>query len=221
MLRLVTMFTAVVMLAGCAAPMGPREGTGTLLGAGTGAIIGSQIGGGQGRVVAQVAGTLLGALIGQDIGRTLDRADQAYLQRTSQSALENSPSDQPTTWVNPDSGHSGAVTPTHTYRASDGRYCREFTQTVEINGETQQAYGTACRQPDGTWQLTSAQPQTQQQQVVVQERVVEPVYYDPYYPRYYPYWPFATSLSFSWVNHSGGHHGPHGGWHGGGHGWHH
>jgi surface antigen len=216
MLRLITMFTALVMLAGCAAPMGPREGTGTLLGAGAGALLGSQIGGGQGRIVATAAGTLLGALIGQDVGRTLDRADQDYLQRTSQDALENSVTNQPSTWVNPDTGHQGTVTPTSTYQTSDGRYCREYTQTVEINGEIQEAYGTACRQPDGSWQITSAEPQAQvQQQVVVRERVVEPAYSPVYYPAY---WPFATSLSFSWVEHSGGHHG---GRHYRGHDWRH
>jgi surface antigen len=192
----------------------PREGTGTLLGAGTGALIGSQIGGGQGRIVATAAGTLLGALIGQDVGRSLDRADQAYLQRTSQYSLENSATNQPTTWVNPDTGHRGTVTPTGTYQTNDGRYCREFTQTVEINGEIQQAYGTACRQPDGSWQMTSAQPQTQVQKVVVRERVVKPANPPAYYPAY---WPFATSLSFSWVEHSGGHRGRHHG----GHRWHH
>lgn len=230
MLRLVTLLTVLLMLCACAAPVGPREGTGTLLGAGAGAVIGSQFGGGTGRLVGTALGTLAGALIGQDIGRTLDRADQAYLQRTSQYSLEHTASNQPTTWINPDSGHRGSVTPTRTYQTGDGRYCREFTQTVEINGEQQQAYGTACRQPDGSWQLVTAEPQqAPAQQVVVRERVVEPAYrpvyyapsyqpyysYYPYYPAYY--WPFATSLSFSWVKHSGGHRG----WHRGGHrGWH-
>ena len=29
----------------------------------------------------------------------------------------------------------------------------EYTQTVTIDGKTRQAYGTACRQPDGSWTL--------------------------------------------------------------------
>jgi surface antigen len=235
------MLTVVVLLAlsvsGCAYPVGPRESTGTLLGAGTGALIGSQIGSGEGRLVAVALGTLAGALIGQDVGRTLDRADLAYMQQNAQSSLETSPSYQTSSWINPDTGHSGSVTPTRTYQNSSGQYCREYQQTVVINGSQQQAYGTACRQPDGSWNVATAQPQTRNQ-VVVRERVVtpvyRPVYYDPYYPRYYPryypyypyypayYWPFATSLSFSWVGHSGGHHGGHHGrrssWRGG-HGW--
>ncbi|MBM3532858.1 MAG: hypothetical protein FJX60_07470 [Alphaproteobacteria bacterium] len=36
-----------------------------------------------------------------------------------------------------------------------GSYCREFQQTVSIGGRTEQAYGTACLQPDGSWQVTS------------------------------------------------------------------
>jgi surface antigen len=224
------MLTVVALLAltlaGCAYPVGPREGTGTLLGAGAGALIGSQIGSGGGRLVAVALGTLAGALIGQDVGRTLDRADLAYMQQNTQTSLESVPANQTSNWSNPDSGNAGSTTPIRTFQ-SNGQYCREYRQTVVINGRDEQAYGTACRQADGSWQVTSAQPQTQYQQVVVRERVVTPVYrsvyadpyfyprYDPYYPTYY--WPFATSLSFSWVHHSGGHRG----WRGGGHGRHH
>ena len=32
-------------------------------------------------------------------------------------------------------------------------YCREFTQNVNVGGRTQQSYGTACRQADGSWQV--------------------------------------------------------------------
>ena len=31
-------------------------------------------------------------------------------------------------------------------------YCREYTTTVVIDGRTERAHGTACRQPDGIWQ---------------------------------------------------------------------
>ena len=32
-------------------------------------------------------------------------------------------------------------------------YCREFQKQIIIDGRTEQAYGVACRQPDGTWKL--------------------------------------------------------------------
>ena len=141
------------LLGGCASQMGPKETGGTLLGAGTGALIGSQIGGGRGTMVAVAIGTLAGALIGQGVGQSLDRADQVAMQRNAQYALENTRTNVSTTWVNPDTGHSGSIVPVETYQTREGRYCREYVQNVYIGGEQQQAYGTACRQPDGTWQI--------------------------------------------------------------------
>lgn len=38
------------------------------------------------------------------------------------------------------------------YAGDDGRYCREANKTVVIDGRLQNAYGTACYQPDGSWQ---------------------------------------------------------------------
>lgn len=55
-------------------------------------------------------------------------------------------------------------------------YCREYTETVTIGNKTQTAYGTACMQPDGSWQkVTDAQlpPKlASQQTVVVQQPVI-------------------------------------------------
>jgi surface antigen len=36
---------------------------------------------------------------------------------------------------------------------NNGQYCREYRQTVKVGGKTQEGYGTACRQPDGTWKI--------------------------------------------------------------------
>jgi surface antigen len=138
-------------LAGCAPSMGPKETGGTLLGAGTGALAGSQIGSGRGTLVAVAVGTLAGALIGQGIGQSLDRADQLMMERNAQYALENTRTNVATTWRNPDSGNYGSITPVETYQTRQGRYCREYTQLVVVGGRNQQAYGTACRQPDGSW----------------------------------------------------------------------
>ena len=68
-------------------------------------------------------------------------------------ALEYARTDETTTWRNPDTGGSETITPYNTYQTSEGRYCREFVKTVTIAGEQQQAYGTACRQPDGSWEI--------------------------------------------------------------------
>ena len=33
--------------------------------------------------------------------------------------------------------------------------CREFQQTIVIGGRLEQAYGTSCQQPDGSWRISS------------------------------------------------------------------
>lgn len=54
-----------------------------------------------------------------------------------------------------DAGVTGTVTPTREGTSSLNRYCREFQKTVTIGNRTEQAYGTACMQPDGAWEVVS------------------------------------------------------------------
>ena len=144
-----------VSVAACAQNRGPKETGGTLIGAAAGGLLGAQFGKGSGKLAAVAAGTLLGAWAGSEIGKSLDRADRLAMKQTTHSALETGRSSQPVSWRNPDSGHSGTVTPQPAYQTSQGQYCREYQQTVDIGGRTEQAYGTACRQPDGTWKVVN------------------------------------------------------------------
>ncbi len=52
-------------------------------------------------------------------------------------------------------GISGSVMATRDGETADGRPCREFQQEVIIGGRREQAYGTACMQPDGSWQVVN------------------------------------------------------------------
>jgi surface antigen len=126
---------------------------GGLLGAGLGGLAGSQFGGGKGKLVTTTVGVLAGALVGSEIGKSLDRADRAYAQQTTQRTLETIPSRETRAWSNPDSGVSGTVTPLRTYQPTAGTNCREYQQTITIGGRTEQGTGTACRQPDGSWRI--------------------------------------------------------------------
>lgn len=128
---------------------------GTLGGAALGGLLGSQVGSGTGRMVATGAGVLLGAFVGREIGKSLDAADRAAMAQTQQRALEYTPSNQAVAWRNPDTGNNGTYVPRPAYQNPDGQFCREFTQTVSVGGQTEQAYGTACRQPDGAWQIVN------------------------------------------------------------------
>lgn len=132
---------------------GTKETIGTIGGAAAGGLVGSQIGGGSGQLAATAIGVLLGAFIGNEVGKSLDKADQAYATNTAGNALESNTSGQTSTWSNPDSGNSGTITPTQTSYSESGEPCREYQQTVVIGGEMQEAYGTACRNPDGTWRI--------------------------------------------------------------------
>ena len=152
-LKFAVLGLAALALAACTETTGQKQTIGTLLGAVAGGVAGAQVGKGRGKVVATGVGTVLGALIGSEIGKSLDRADQLAMQHSAQQSLETAQSGTTSTWHNPDSGNSGTFTPAPAYQQSDGTYCREFTQTVTIGTRTEEAYGTACRQPDGSWQI--------------------------------------------------------------------
>lgn len=149
----VILFT-VVSLAACQQGQGLNKQTGgTLIGGLAGGLLGAQVGKGEGKLIATGVGALAGALVGGSIGQTLDAYDKEMIEKSSRQALEFSPTGKSVEWKNPDSGHSGSVTPTKTYKNDNGQYCREYSQDVMIGGERQKAYGKACRQPDGNWKI--------------------------------------------------------------------
>lgn len=137
---------------GGAGGVGPRAALGGLGAAAGGGLIASAAGG-DARVIA--ASVILAGLIGGAIGERLDQRDRQLANETAQRAFERTPAGQPATWRNPDSGASGSVTPTRTFQAANGGYCREFQQEIVVGGERQQSFGTACRQPNGQWRIVS------------------------------------------------------------------
>jgi len=132
-------------LSGCAVS---REESGALTGAAVGAAVGSTIGKGRGKALAIWLGAIVGANIGSAIGKHMDQNDRL---RTSQ-ILETRRTHTATTWVNPDTRNTYTVTPTRTYTIAEGP-CREFTLDATIGGNTEEIYGTACRQADGSWKV--------------------------------------------------------------------
>src|SRR6187200_508485 len=124
---------------------GPKENTGTLVGALAGGLIGSQIGGGTGeRVAAGVAGAAIGGIVGNRIGASMDDEDKRRAYAAQIQALESGPSGAPVAWRNPDSGRYGSVVPGPSYDQGPTK-CRQYTHTIYINGQPQAARGAACR----------------------------------------------------------------------------
>ncbi len=124
-----------------------RTLVGAAVGGAAGGLIASEVAHGKNRPVAIAGGALLGILIGGSLGNAIDQLDERCVGQV----LEHAGSDQTVTWRNPDSGAAYQVTPRRTWE-EEGRYCREYTTTVRIDGRPQQAWGTACRQPDGSWE---------------------------------------------------------------------
>ena len=150
-------FVLVISLAACAeGQYGNKQVGGAVIGGTLGGLVGSKIGSGKGQLAATAVGTLLGALAGSEVGKSLDRIDRMHAAQTSNAALEGNRAGQMSSWNNPDSGNSGNFTPTRTYRTSSGQYCREYQQTVMVGGREQSSYGTACRQPDGSWRIVNS-----------------------------------------------------------------
>lgn len=158
------------------------------------------------RILMILLGTLLwtGSVFGQDVGELM-APEQLAMSDTIQYALENNPSNQSSDWVNPDTGNSGGIVPVRTFTDGQRGPCREFISTIVIGGEQQQGYGTACRQPDGTWQLVSdpsttvqTPPPAAQTNIYITDP--PPRYY------YYPadiYGPYRIYLSFGYVYRGG------------------
>lgn len=129
-----------------------KQNVGAGVGALAGGLLGSQVGKGDGQLWATGAGVLLGALMGSQAGASLDRADQMYASRAATKA-QTAPIGETIQWNNPNTGNSGTYTAVKDGTTTSGRYCREYQQTIMVGGQEQSGYGTACQQPDGSWQI--------------------------------------------------------------------
>jgi len=115
--------------------------------------------------------------------QALTDSDRILMEQTAQKALEESKIGQSLNWSNAQNGRRGTVMPIRTYKNNAGQDCREYRQSVTMEGQTRFQNGTRCRQPGGGW-------------VVV--RIPAPPYwphwYEPGYRPYpyhgYPYYPY-------------------------------
>lgn len=149
------LFTAIIVLLCTASLVGcqnmSKQDVGVLSGGVAGGLIGSTVGKGSGQILAIAAGTIAGAIIGGAIGKNMDDTDKLKMNR----ALDNNPVGKPAYWHNAQTGAAYEVVPVKNVSVGGNEYCREYRTVANIAGKKQQMYGTACRQPDGTWQAVS------------------------------------------------------------------
>ena len=133
-----------------------REVIGAVLGGAAGAVIGSKIGergDRDERFVTTVGGAVIGAVVGGAIGKSMDDADQACAAQ----ALEYANFKQSVKWHNKSRGAFYTVTPVGIVPAAGkGLECRRYSMVSEQqDGRRETSGGTACRQRDGSWRLSS------------------------------------------------------------------
>jgi surface antigen len=153
------------LVAGCGAP-GSRQQAGTGIGAVAGGITGSLIArhAGLNPIGGAVIGAVAGGVVGSAIGKSLDDEERRQLALASELAAEQpvvkSVPPKKVQWKRTDPQTntvtaSGWVVPkADPYQKPDGTTCREVTQSVSKNGQTQSQDVTLCRtqvaQADGS-----------------------------------------------------------------------
>ena len=128
---------------------GNKQGTGTIAVAGGAG--GAAVGGPNNRAQGMAAGAVVGGISGNQAGKSLDEEDRRIAATAEYQALEYGQPGAVTPWDNPQTQHPGQIVPGKPYQQGS-QFCRPYTHTIYGEGEPQTARGTACRQPDGTWQ---------------------------------------------------------------------
>lgn len=137
----------LLTLSACAPGGYNKQGTGATLGALGGAAACNNVGKGNGRTAAMIGCALIGGMIGSSIGAYMDEVDRRQIAAT----LQNTPTNVTATWTN--HGGTNYVRPITATFKENGRVCRNYQTKIIIDGNYETGQGTACRRPDGYWDI--------------------------------------------------------------------
>ena len=150
-------FALVLFLSACSG--NNRMTNGQMIGAIGGGIIGSyvgtQLGGGSGNLLFLVAGTTIGSLVGYSYGDSLIPSDRVKFKDATKVAMDHAEDGEVHTWVNPDTGVAGTITPVRSYYAEKNQICREFEATIAVEKKTGRTKGLACKVGVDAWLVDS------------------------------------------------------------------
>ncbi|HSP26169.1 MAG TPA: hypothetical protein VLQ65_13440 [Saliniramus sp.] len=127
--------------------VGPNQSVGIVSGALIGGLAGNVVG--YGDPASTLAGAMIGGVLGGMVGADMDARDREIAYEAQYYAFDTG---RPRRWRGEDA--YGEIIPGPTYR-SRGEFCREYTHTIYIGGRPREGYGTACREPDGSWRIVS------------------------------------------------------------------
>jgi surface antigen len=99
----------------------------------------------------EFVGGAAGPLVAGEIQSGMTPVDNGCLGLT----LEYAQTNQAITWQNPATGAQFQATPIRAYQGSTGLNCREYVTSSTRNSRSQRMTDTACRLPNGLWQLQS------------------------------------------------------------------
>ena len=148
---------AVLLISACSS--NNRITNGQLIGAIGGGVIGgyagTQLGGGSGNLLFIVAGTTLGSLVGYAYGDSLVPSDRAMFKKSAKVAMDNIKDGNVYSWVNPDTGVAGTITPIKSYYAENNKICRDFDATIAVEKRVGLTKGRACKIGMDAWMVDS------------------------------------------------------------------
>jgi surface antigen len=102
-------------------------------------------------IAARVIAAMEGGLVGGPVGAELSETERRRALEAEYRALEYTPAGEAVAWgTEGGAGGYGEVTAAQPYSVGS-QNCRLYTLTVTAKGRTQQARGSACRNPDGSW----------------------------------------------------------------------
>lgn len=153
--KIAACLVALVATSACVQEDVPLQLVGAAAGAAVGGVIGAEFGGGLGKMAYITGGVLTGGVVGHEVGRVLSESDMAFYRSTAQKALSSESRGVTADWSNPDTGHSGIIRPATSFKTMNGQTCRHFRSTVAFSDAIETGDGTACHQPDGSWQIVS------------------------------------------------------------------
>ncbi|MFI4938149.1 MAG: RT0821/Lpp0805 family surface protein [Candidatus Berkiellales bacterium] len=150
-IKLLILLVTAGILAGCQST-GQSNNTPMMMGTSSGKVIGAQYYPGSNQAAGVGAGALFGDTTGNGIGRAPNQSD-VHSAHNGFVKATRVPIGETVYWHNKRTSHWGTFCPIRDGHSLCGNYCREFVTTTFIDGRAERTYGTACRRPNGTWEL--------------------------------------------------------------------
>lgn len=151
-MRNLVLILTVVLITGCArseydylAKVGAKAGIGAFLGY-------NAFGSNSGKNASAVVFGTIGALYGLGLIELPSLKDLGIMSKTGYDSLTDSKVGVASAWHNPETGSSGSFTPETGYLTESGVLCRNYKVTLTVNGKTEMAQETACRNSIGSWE---------------------------------------------------------------------